>query len=958
MKNIFLLLFIQHGYTEELIFDKNIGLIKHKLDNNKAILVDGEQTINAVLKLQMPTFSVSGQCSLIHKGKIEFPEVAPNIQDSTHPEHKSEINKLGSLMTNQMQEHSMWLIKRLTDRLGISNGPFEPQSLDLLDRYGTAICNQDGYTCHFALSANVNQGCIDQIQQKHLHNYRHQTEVYQHDHFMAQKFTNTSTWSKGRCGLVSSENQNNSTFIKSNPSICCTLEESGDDCPKEARLLLKEYSETASHTTAPTLHEDQHHSYCVTPISITKSSTTVRNRRDGYDMYATSFKELPHVRYKTKSNKNFYIGISPVIYNWYVGIKRMWQMRKEEKQRLEQESQLMDKLLQSSSEFNKTSKNDTEMVSNLVDQIRVVNQRKTEMNKEQARLEKQARKLRELNRFLNSHNSSDPVFKQQLDEIVQDLVEISTTETTNPRHRRSISGKFAHWAEYMLDGAFLTNTYDERKIDFNNQSIKQVQKILNEQGNKLLNMGHIISETTRDVNDIMCQAKMVDWKQRLMVRESLVSDKLQTEILDIIGQCTDDQIPYLTDLNALKLTCKSQTPGSLHHICDRHISKLFRCSVRNIYLEGQNINFHMEFKLQLPSFETGLYAMNLKFIPVLPSNLKTLGTFGDNTSKEVVNKRAKKLDKINNIEHLETINKLLEVLQSRERRSVDLIKPLLQDNKIYTYVTLNIPSLSIFYAINNNATFIAFDKCENNQDLMMCYLGQDEYWEHSECLTAILDSNDDLIRKRCPIKLHSSGQCHVEKYKEYTFLTTFRPVTITVENQKQRQLFKQNFNQCDDVCLIQPQVEEKSFVCDGKIYSIKSNKTIELINEVKTIKNINGKIDPNRWTYDLIDSKHSKSVKLNDQLVYISPELHENLQKTGIIMIVAVTTIVAVTIVYHSVKRCWPSAIIRKCLKRKRGQNQLKKNHHIILSKKRSEFSDDSAYSEEEEDFKRQNIVF
>ena len=139
-----------------------------------------------------------------------------------------------------------------------------------------------------------------------------------------------------------------------------------------------------------------------------------------------------------------------------------------------------------------------------------------------------------------------------------------------------------------------------------------------------------------------------------------------------------------------------------------------------------------------------------------------------------------------------------------------------------------------------------------------------------------------------------------------------------------------------------------------------NNQTIKTITQIQTIENQHGAINPNDWTYGLIDSKHTKSLKLNNRLIFIDDEVQDKLHQAGAINISSIVIILTIIIVHKIIQKCWPNRLLRRFsrLKKKSKRRALNRTKHIILSKKK-EFSDDSATEEEENTkYHEQKIVF
>ena len=934
---------------DQIQFDKHLGVIRHEMTDNQMILVDDTVTIQATLQLHMPIISTTGQCSLINKGKENNPEVAINIMNSSHPQHKSEVNMLGSLMATEMSSHTEWLINKLTRHLGITDGPkYVDQPLNLIDLHGPKICKDDNYTCHFALSPNLNQGCVN-ANNRPMTNVHHKAISFKEADF-DPKNLDKDTWHSGRCGMVSRTRDANGTYINVSPSFCCTITGPNDQCPEEARLMLRNYADVAKHTTAPAIFDDENHSYCVTPTKIVKRvsekelSPQKRNRRDYPDMYRRSqtFKSVPKVTFKHDKFGRFMLGLSPLLFELYVETKRLIFEGRKEKARLQKETQLVNDILSKSKNFNGTNVNDTTTVSELVTQIKNVNREKLLQEKEKMRLKEQAKQLRNLGVFLNSYNATDVESKTQLHQLMRDLQNVSKPI----RSRRSTMGKFGKWAEYWLDGGFLTNRFNQQQIDFNNKSLQEVRHLMKENENELISMGQKFSRGLQQVNQILCTNRMNEWRNSLMIQERQIASTLESEILDTIEQCVTNQVPYLTNIENLIKICKSQTHERHHDICENNISKLFTCQIKNIWINHKSVNFHMEMRIKLPSYETGLRQMQMRFYNVIPKPLKTLGMFASspskskNENKEVANKDVVDAEESKQKEDLQTLQKLLNVLQTRSRRSVGLQSILNQDLK--NYVKLKLPNLFIFYSEKNSNVFIAFEQCEEREGLIICTLGKSEFWNHQMCIQSLLEDDLEAIKTKCPIEIKTSGSCMVSKYRELTIVATHEPIDVS-ETTSKDVIFKGHTSQCEDVCLISRGLNQKTFSCDERQYRIPNNNTIQLTDSIKTTRDIKERINVNGFNYDLLN-ENTKAVRFQDKLIYLSDKWHTVLYLITILTCI----IVGIVMVFIIIKKMSPFKMIRKCRHNKRKQRK----SQIILKK---EFSDES---EDDEDWRNQRIVF
>ena len=936
---------------DKIQFDKHLGVLRHEMNGNQMILVDDEVTIQATLQLHMPIISTTGQCSLITKGKENNPEVAINMMNSSHPQYKSEQNVLGSLMASEMASHTEWLISKLTKHLGIDDGPgYVDQSLNLIDIHGPKICKNDDYTCHFALSPNLNQGCVSSGNRP-MTNVHHQAVTFKEADF-DPKNLDKNTWHSGRCGMISRMKSENGTYINVSPSFCCTITGSDDQCPEEARLMLRDYAEIAKHTTAPAIMSDENHSYCVTPTKILKRipkdklPPQKRNRRDYPDMYRRShaFKNVPKVTFKHDKFGRFMLGLSPLLFELYVKTKRLIFEGRKEKARLEKETKLVNDLLLKSQNFNGTNVNDTTTVSQLVTQIKAVNREKLLQEKEKIRLKEQAKQLRFLGVFLNSYNATDMDSKNQLHQLIGDLQNVSKPI----RSRRSTMGKFEKWADYWLDGAFLTNKFNQQQIDFNSKSLHEIRHMMKENENELINMGQKFSRSLEQINQILCTNRMKEWRNSLMIQEKQIESTLESEILDTIEQCATNQVPYLTNIENLIKICKAQTHEQHHDICENNISKLFSCKIKNMWINHKTINFHMEMRIKLPSFETGLQQMAMRFYNVVPMPLKTLGAFASSSSKsrnddkEIANKDAVDAEEFKQNEDLQTLQKLLNVLQTRSRRSVGLQSILNQDLK--NYVKLKLPDLFIFFSNRNSNVFVAFDECDERDGLIICTLGKNEFWNHQMCIQSLLEDDLNAIKTKCQIEIKTSGSCMVSKYRELTIIATHEPIELT-ETTSEDIIFKDHSSQCENVCLISKGLNEKSFSCDKRKYRISSNNTIQLNDSITTIRDIKNRINSDEFHFDLL-SGNTKTVRFQDKLIYLSDKWHTVLY----LLTTVICIIFGIIMVFTLIKKISnPFKLIKKCRHNKRKPRKSK----IILKK---EFSDDS--SDNDEEWRNQRIVF
>ena len=386
-------------------------------------------------------------------------------------------------------------------------------------------------------------------------------------------------------------------------------------------------------------------------------------------------------------------------------------------------------------------------------------------------------------------------------------------ENTANRKRRSIS-------EYYRSGFFLTNSYNEEKIqglqigiDENAEKIKGLIKNdknliiqINDELNSIHSASFAVCHILSDIN-------------RHSTLNALKAQQfhIEEEILSIYESCQESRVPKVIDLDRIQKLCYIVTKAEhqwmcsssqvMSHVdCDPFVTSdistdKIKIRIRLTYYSGPNVGINsvitVPVAIQGPEVE---YNLDQKPEP----------------KSEVQNTTLSQED---------VVKQLLNILASRNRRDTT-------HNVVRRYPYMKMSGLpDYFIPISNHKILGMFEKdCHKVGLRRMCPIDPDSQSKSAMCLQGVLANDARLIKLFCIdyLKLDHGAVCTVssspalerEYHKHVKIVTSHEPVerlssTDTLWNKGDTEL------NCNRGCILgagsQPQIH---FLCNGQQYTI------------------------------------------------------------------------------------------------------------------------------------------
>ena len=907
-------------------FDPFLGIIKKY--NEEMMLSDGHLALTAEYNLELPRLEGRGSCNHLFQGAKAFGDLAPHISDSHHTNHKAELNHLGGVMQTKMLDDTQWLLRQIRSRLNIDESPYTPIGYDELDRRGPMICNDGKHRCTFKLGPAIHQSCIRTDKTPHPAGYFFPSRKYKAANVADQVVQTDPEWAQGMCGALSTVTEGNSTVVARQPSMCCSLAHP-EKCPTEAVMALQAYYDKSKLSTAPAIRNDSR-TYCISIESVSMIKEKPKEESNKEQSQKEESQEKPQEQPQNRKRRNvkqpaendnespvilqsmdvlhdnfyeeygfikigrFYIGLSPLMSNVIGFIRSGWSRLA----KLWDQYKLV-KELRTATEQEVSFNDQTQAVVNILKQV-------------------------------------DPTMRSWFEETLVELMgpseeldiflkELNSKLNKPVRNRRSISSVrdfFSYWSTLGP----LTNEYNRESMikiqDWQKQTYEQIARELAQSKNTIYHLGQKTSHAMDMLAHDMCNNKFSEWSQLLRTREMTYFNSLKTEITSITSDIASSRLPLIANIKALQRICKSQTVSSNYHYCD-NVNELVQTKLLAVYMHQDTVVFKTQILMDLPSYETNLVPLEISSIPVPAQDIIVIGNHKANPDE--ITKAVKNIKEESSSSEDITINeialKLSELLleQKRAKRSVGHragdIKPYLmvdfnENNKIFVFHVKDKPWL-----------YLVFDSClKTKNGKIICHLGQHESWKSRLCIVSLLNSDENEIKRKCPLKMVNAPGCIVNKPYGMYIISTHEEVKITSEQTSRvSSIFNADLvgKSCNSTCLVEPKSNEQQFTCSSIKYKIpKIHK--EIINTTIIInKDTNVQLNPRDFEYAGI--KMGDMIHWNNQSFSL-PEFRNQTVKTSILGITGVTTIILVTcILYKCLKcSCTPFCLVRKCIKRRR----------------------------------------
>ena len=255
----------------------------------------------------------------------------------------------------------------------------------------------------------------------------------------------------------------------------------------------------------------------------------------------------------------------------------------------------------------------------------------------------------------------------------------------------------------------------------------------------------------------------------------------------------------------------------------------------------------------------------------------------------------------------------------------------MNDIKPYLMVDLNeADKIYVFHVKDKPWLYLTFDQCIKTENgKIICHLGQHESWRSRLCIVSLLNSDENEIKRKCPLKLVNAPGCIVNKPYGMYIVSTHEEVKITSEqDNRSSSIFNADSTEksCNSTCLIAPKSEEQHFTCSSIKYKIPKIFN-ELINTTIHISE-NTKVHLNPRDFEYAGIKMDDMFHWNNQSFSL-PEFRNKTVRNSVIGITGITSILLVTCIFYKCVKCscTPLCWMRKCINRqKQPKSKMEKN--------------------------------
>ena len=250
--------------------DQQLGLVLKNTSDYNVILTEGTLTIPSEIRIEIPTFKNTGQCSL-HEHTLNQTSWLTKNDTS---DYSKKIGALNALINADMKRESDKIVKKLQQRLGIvtSDKIFSENAMEEFEA-NPKLCDNPNYRCEFQVPAVAMKCTLNKGRQ--FHPEGHVLRGFKWEWTRSASYQNFNGLSCG--SIITSGETADALVYNIGPSICC---EAGSDrkyrsCPREAINAMNQYkskSQDAEHTLI------QGETYCISLLNMKKRPKTRKKR--------------------------------------------------------------------------------------------------------------------------------------------------------------------------------------------------------------------------------------------------------------------------------------------------------------------------------------------------------------------------------------------------------------------------------------------------------------------------------------------------------------------------------------------------------------------------------------------------------------------------------------------------------------------------------------------------------
>jgi len=274
-------------------------------------------------------------------------------------------------------------------------------------------------------------------------------------------------------------------------------------------------------------------------------------------------------------------------------------------------------------------------------------------------------------------------------------------------------------------------------------------------------------------------------------------------------------------------------------------------------MEGNSILLQMEVTIKLP-VEESLECVDINFFSIPAGALKVinipelskqdtqdaLNELTKNVESETAEEEANK-DVVTLLrETLLSISKLNPATTSATTSTTTIAstraKRDLNENRLFHFFKINLPTIRVFYQGNRPTQKVAFRTCEKKSGLTICQLGgPEEFYNHSVCIEGLIGNNRQKILHTCPAVIRSGSPCEFKKLETGVIVSAHE--TIQVHKLGKRRIMgtftKPQEMKCatQSVCVIRKESDPQEVLCSNLRFVVDAQTHKQLHTEIEEV---------------------------------------------------------------------------------------------------------------------------
>ena len=922
--------------------NQHVGYVRKKV--KEAVLTDDKLVFMSEIGIKVPSIEANGECNLLFPASKQYPDISPNIYNSSVASHKAEMNLLSSIASGQLADTNKFLIDAVKERLGIEKGITRKNIVERFNEKGLNWCEQNDVVCEFRTPIGVHQECLmaGNVKLNSGHVFPYEVKPWDDNKELATELEDPE-WKHGRCGALFQDEVNGKPVINVNPSVCCNPDlETDSNCPREAVQQLERYNKRAHDTGSPVLASDK--TYCVEISGIWRTEKPKESEdknvekveqsveKEGTDAAERSVRSIIPDKW---TQFGHYWGSGGPLTPFYASslVKKNHEWTK---------MQLKD--------VRKAMIDRTDKVFNMGS---VLSKSINELQKEicKSKYAEWGNIIRVTaatwaNRILEE-------VKRNMDECAEDVIPYAMNYTSLHRICQSqtkvnrgkcdyIKSLFSCENKHIEEVAGVIRIKQQVTLELptwaDNLTATRIQIVPVPVDNLWALNGRlpINEEKVEKVENEMAQSsesKTIEQLLTELVRKlpKGESRRRRNSPWGMYGSMTDRKVELTDEQKEFKRAKKRLFEKRARQRMENHQHQYNLISKNRFSKRRTKPGHEVEEKVvNLPTYsipqENVTQKLQVHVNPDQDQKEIATTTSDPNTTRVNTSKAEIRLNQDKNQMDAGTqevnIGRSVTNLNPEHKRDIELPEvrinkniPVIKRSMLgrrskrssgtgkthYRYAQLDLPlTITSFQPVEKPELHVSFSQCKTRHGISICSLGINELWAQSLCIEAILNNRIEMIEATCPIKFLTGPECKVSRMADINIVSTYNEIEILTESEQDESakhgIFAvENTQQqnCKGICVL-PRNRTSKFRCNGFSHVIgrSTNVTIEAEVKVENGKNL----DFTKMNMHKIDTSDLVAIPGGEQKVIVPQKWKNVTLVIGMIVLTIITIIVCVTL--------------------------------------------------------------